>query len=108
MKKQCEASKDRCKNLESVNANIALNEASLKEILTYYGDTMANARMNYSMGIFKSQLKNAKEAFGSNTKYDTYVDTYYHHLDGYKKLSKDSAKNHKLWTDECSKVGKGQ
>ena len=108
VKKQCEASKDRCKNLESVNSNIALNEASLKEILTYYGDTMANARMNYSMGIFKSQLKNAKEAFGSNTKYDTYVDTYYRHLDGYKKLSKDSSKNHKLWTEDCSKVGKGK
>ncbi len=108
VKKQCESSKDRCKNLDSVNSNIALNEASLKELLTYYGDTMANARMNYSMGVFKSQLKNAKEAFGSNSRYDTYVDTYYRHLDGYKNLSKDSSKNHKLWTDECSKVGKGQ
>lgn len=108
VKKQCETSKERCKNLESVNSNIALNEASLKELLTYYGDTMANARLNYSMGIFKSQLKNAKEAFGSNSRYDSFVDTYYRHLDGYKKLSKDSKKNHKQWTEECSKVGKGK
>ncbi len=108
VKKQCEASKERCKNVNTVSAQISLYESSLKEILTYYGDTMANARSNYSMKIFKSQLKDAKQAFGANSRYDEYVDTYYRHLDGYKSLSKNSAKNHQQWTSECSRVGKGK
>ncbi len=108
VKKQCEESKNRCQNYETVKSKVSLYSSSLDELLTYYGDTMANARQNYSMKIFKKELPDAKQAFGANSKYDDYVDTYYRHLDRYKNLSKDAVKNHQQWTSDCVKVGKGK
>jgi len=82
--------------------------ALVSEILTYYGDTMADARSNYPMKLFKGQLTNAKEASGANSNYDLYVDMYFKHLEGYKTMAKNKKKSHDKWMQECKSASKGK
>lgn len=104
-KEQCKKDKDRCANYEKFKSNVATHENSLRILVTYYGDAMANSLANYDIKNFKSQLKNAKDAFGSdNNAYSVYVDTYYKHLSNYQKKSKDLDKNKADWIEQCHSV----
>ena len=104
-KMRCDENKDRCKFYEKINTNYTRHKQALNSIITYYGDTMANASANYNLKDFKSQLASSKEAFGSETSYDEFVDRYYSHLMSYKKLSKDRNKNQKMWSEQCQSTG---
>lgn len=104
-KEQCKKDKDRCANYEKFKSNVANHVNSLRILVTYYGDAMANSLANYDIKNFKSQLKNAKDAFGSdNNAYAVYVDMYYKHLSNYQKQSKDLEKNKANWIEQCHSV----
>lgn len=104
-KMRCDENQERCKFYEKINNNYIRHKQALHSIITYYGDTMANASANYNLKDFKSQLASSKEAFGAETSYDEFVDKYYSHLMSYKNLSKDRDKNQKMWSEQCQSIG---
>ncbi len=108
LKEQCKVSKELCAKANAANAQIERFADSLDEILTYYGDTMADARSNYPLKLFKDQLTNAKAASGANSNYDLYVDMYFKHLEDYKSMAKNKKKSHEKWMLGCKSASKGK
>ncbi|MGN1281830.1 MAG: SUMF1/EgtB/PvdO family nonheme iron enzyme [Succinivibrio sp.] len=102
-KEQCEkdGNKVRCGFYEKIEKMLKDHEQALQTIVTYYGDTMADASANYNPANFKSQIANSKQAFGSQTVYESFIDRYYQDLMNYQKDSKDRAANHKKWMEQC-------
>lgn len=77
---------------------------ALNTILTYYGDTLAQASSNYTKKEFKNELMDARNSIGQGNNLDNYLDTYYEHLLEYDKLSKDLNANFKHWSKACVKT----
>lgn len=98
---QKDVDKGRCGFYEKISGMLEDHKRALSIIVTYYGDTMADASANYNLAAFKNQIASSKQAFGSETVYEKFIDRYYQDLMNYHKDSKDRTSNHKKWMEQC-------
>lgn len=103
-KEDCEENKSKCVVYKEKVKNLDSHKLALRNIATYYGDTISNANSNYTEREFKDQTKEAKLAFGSKNNFSDYIDLYLNHLKAYKKGTRDLNKNIAQWKSDCTSI----
>ncbi|MCI6906929.1 MAG: SUMF1/EgtB/PvdO family nonheme iron enzyme [Succinatimonas sp.] len=95
---------DKCEGYSLNKKQLDIKEKSLEDLLSYYGDNVANAIYNYDRIEFSESLEEAKNQLNAQNINTRFIDIYFKHLNEYTKSSKDLEKNKKIWIRDCVKV----
>ena len=96
-----------CKSYEAASSSAEKSKKALEVLATYYGDNLTEAANTYDLKLFEKQLAASKTAM-ANTNFSTYIDMYYSHLKGFRKMGSDNARNQALWISQCHSLVEGK
>ncbi|MGN0908364.1 MAG: SUMF1/EgtB/PvdO family nonheme iron enzyme [Succinivibrio sp.] len=96
-----------CKSYNAASQSAEKSGKALGVLATYYGDTLTEAANTYDLKLFERQLASSKTAM-ANTNFSGYIDMYYSHLKGFRKMGSDMQKNQAAWIKQCHSLVEGK
>ncbi len=96
-----------CKSYSAASASAEKSKKALGVLATYYGDNLTEAASTYDLKLFEKQLASSKTAM-ANTNFSGYIDMYYSHLKGFRKMGSDNARNQAQWIKQCHSLMEGR